>query len=209
MALISLNPDHPGLLVPGSVIRKQDLGLLSTAEELLAGVRHRSDEVHASLESLVAASREEGFQKGLEEGRAEAAAAHWKTVRETSRYLGTVQESLVDAVISCLRNLILELPPRERIIQLVGRAIADLNGTQRLTLSVSSASAPVATEALASLQGTFPGVSMELKIRPDLADDSCVLESPLGVVDASLESQLTAIRAGLEAIPAGEAGHSN
>lgn len=198
MALISLHADLPPLLIPGTVVRREDQGVFTTATELLEAVDRHCRDVRASLDQEVAAAREEGFRKGLEEGRSKASELHAQTLRDTASYLTSIQESLVEVMIGCVRNLILELPARERMSQLVGRALKDLNGAQKLTLSVAPAASIIAGQVITDLQQRYPELTMEVKVRPDLADDACTLESPLGVVDASLESQLAAIRSGLD-----------
>lgn len=197
MPLITIHRELPPLLTPGSVVKAEDLPILNKATSLLAAAEQKSREMQESLERQLAEAREEGRRQGLEEARSEAARIHLKTSADVSKYLGSIQDRLLDALLGCVRSVILELPPRERLTQLLGKAIGDLGASQRITLSVNPASAALVNEALASLGSLIPSGGVEVKVRPDLPEESCLLETPMGIVDASLESQLQALKSSL------------
>lgn len=197
MPLITLHRDLPPLLTPGSVIKAEDLPILESASSLLAAAEQKSREINESLERQLAEAREEGRRQGLEEARSEAARIHLKTTADVSKYLGSVQDQLLEALLGCIRSVVLELPPRERMSQLLGKAISDLGASQRITLSVNPASATVVNEAIATLGSLMPAAGIEVKVRPDLSEEACLLETPMGIVDASLDSQLQALRTSL------------
>ena len=119
---------------------------------------------------------------------------HLKTAADVAKYMGSIQDQLLEALLGCMRSVILELPPRERMAQLLGKAISDLVASQRITLSVNPASAVLVNDALADLGSLLPSGGIEVKVRPDLPVESCILETPMGIVDASLESQLQALK---------------
>lgn len=191
--LLHLDIDLPPVLLPGTVLKAAELELLRGVSSAMDESRRRSAEVHASLDRIEEEARARGEAAGLEEGRAEAAIQHWKTVIATVSYLRGLQSSITGAVIESLRRIILEIPPHERIVQLVTRALQDLVAGQRVVLSVNPADAPAVTQAVAALEGMMPPENVEIRQRPDLASGSCLLETPLGMVDASLEAQLKAL----------------
>jgi len=197
MPLITLHRDLPPLLFPGAVVKAEDLAVLEKATSLLAAAEKKSLEIHEALDGQLADAREEGRRQGLEEARTESARIQLKTTVDVSKYLGSIQNQLLEALLGCLRSVILELPPVERLSQLLGKAIADLGASQRITLSVNPASAVLVNDALAALGSLIPAGGVEVKVRPDLPEQSCLLETPMGIVDASLESQLQALRASL------------
>jgi type III secretion protein L len=208
MPLINIHHDLPPLFTPGSVVRAEDLPLLESAATMLAAAEKKSREIHESLEQQVAEAREEGRRQGIEEARAEASKIQIKAVADVSKYLASIQDHLLEALVGCMRRVVLDLPPRERMSQLLGKALADLGASQRVTLSVNPANAGVVNEALEQLASSIPAAGIEVKVRPDLPEDACVLETPMGIVDASLESQLLALKSSL-ATPVTEISRAN
>lgn len=194
MTTVTLRPGVTPLLVPGSILRREDLEILDRAEVLLEEAARLRAEAEVAASEAAEKARRQGLEKGLEEGRAEAALQHWKTVLATARYLSSAQDALLDTVVECVRRTVLDLPPRERMQQLLGKALGDLAGSPRITVSVAPSDSATVQQVLGDLAGRLQGVSVEVKVRPDLDEGACVLESPLGIVDASLESQLASIR---------------
>ena len=73
-------------------------------------------------------------------------------------------------------------------------ALNTVRGQQKVTVRVAPADEALVSEALAAMTAGSSG-SAFLTIAADarLPRDSCILESELGVVDASLETQLKAL----------------
>ena len=125
--LLALDGDIPPLLHSGKVVKAADLRLLREAAEVLEKAREHAAEVNDSLGLVEEEARSRGEARGLEEGRREAAVQHWKTVLSTVSYLGRIEEALIRTVTDSLRRIVMEIPPQERIVQLVGRALQDLD----------------------------------------------------------------------------------
>ena len=65
-----------------------------------------------------------------------------------------------------------------------------MRGEQKVTVRVSPADEPAVSKALAAMTS---GSYLNVVADPRLKRDSCILESDLGVIDASLETQLKAL----------------
>jgi len=134
--LLALDGDIPPLLHSGKVVKAADLRLLREAAEVLEKAREHAAEVNDSLGRVEEEARSRGEALGLEEGRREAAVQHWKTVLSTVSYLGRIEEALIRTVTDSLRRIVMEIPPQERIVQLVGRALQDLSAVQKVVVNV-------------------------------------------------------------------------
>ena len=74
-------------------------------------------------------------------------------------------------------------------------ALNNVRGQQKVTVRVAPGDEPAVSKALAMMTASPSGSASFLTILADarLQRDSCILESELGVVDASLETQLKAL----------------
>ena len=200
--LLLLDGEIPPLLHSGKIVKADDLRLLKEASEVLEKARARAADVKASLERVEEEARQRGEARGLEEGRREAAVQHWKTVLSTVSYLRGIEEALIRTVTDSLGRIVMEIPPQERIVQLVGRALQDLSAVQKVIVNVHPDDVRVVTSEVNAMEATLPaGVLIEVRQRPDLSPGNCLLETPLGVVDASLEAQLQAMHESLSVPP--------
>jgi type III secretion protein L len=86
-----------------------------------------------------------------------------------------------------------ELDHDDLIVRLVRQALQSVRGERRVTIRVASRDEAAVRKGLAGLlQHHATGAAGFLNVLPDpdLPQGSCILESEMGVVEASLETQL-------------------
>ena len=89
-----------------------------------------------------------------------------------------------------VRKILGEMNREDRIRAIVKTALANVRGQQKVTVRVAPSDEPVVSEALAAqTAGSFLTVVADARLEPD----SCILESDLGVINASLSTQLKAL----------------
>lgn len=191
-ALINWDKELPQYLTKGPVIHQEEIALCQEAVTLLEQARKKSEEIVASSQQEFERQKKLGIEQGLQEGRDKAIVHHVKTVLASLDYYEQSRSQLVTVVTSCLRRLIMDLPPEERVYQLVGEALDAFKKQTHLTLQINPKDQEAVEKAIAKLQPRMPaGSTIELRMHEELSPGTCVLESPLGLVDASLESQLS------------------
>jgi type III secretion system HrpE/YscL family protein len=195
--LLRVDADLPPVLLPGTVVKAKELKILLGITEAMEASRAKTSEIQASLDRMSEDARSRGEAAGLEEGRMEAAIHHWKTVLATVSYLRGIQDSIANVVTDSVRKIITELPPRERISGIVTRALQDLVANQSVMISIHPDDESAVIGAVASMKGTLPEGNLEVRLRIDLAPGSCLIETPFGQIDASLEAQLKALAVSL------------
>ena len=113
-------------------------------------------------------------------------------------YYEQSRNQLVGVVISCVRRFVLDLPSEERFYQLIGKALDELKQQPRIVLQIHPQDREAVEKIMPKLQQLMPSsAKIEVRAREELKPNSCVLESPLGLVDASLESQLAILEQSL------------
>lgn len=189
--LIKWDQELPKYLAKGPIIRQEEVAVCQQAVTLLEQSRKQGSEIVAAAQQEFERQRKLGMEQGLKDGRDAAVVHHLKTVLASLDYYEQSRSQLVGVVTSCLRRLIMDLPPEERIYQLVGEALDNLKQQTRLILQINAKDQEAVEAAIAKLQPRMPaGSTIEVRLHEELTPGSCVLESPLGLVDASLESQL-------------------
>jgi type III secretion protein L len=88
----------------------------------------------------------------------------------------------------------------------VQRALALVRGQKQLTLRVNPAQADALRADLDSLLTTFPTIEcVDVAADGRIALDACLIESEIGVVEASLPAQLAALESALKGASRGTA----
>jgi type III secretion protein L len=179
---------------PGQLIVKADeAAVFLEAAELLAVAREEEARVVASAEGIYKERHEAGYRDGLMAGKLEYSAKIIETVMSSVEYLENLETVVVKIVGEVTRKLIGEMDHEEVIVRLVRQALRSVRSERRVRIRVSARDeAAVRRDLALLLQQRDGGASGFLDILPDpeLPPGSCVLESEMGVIEASLETQL-------------------
>ncbi|MBO4312449.1 MAG: HrpE/YscL family type III secretion apparatus protein [Desulfovibrionaceae bacterium] len=193
-ALFRLNSEGLSPSAGTKLIKAEEYASFAEASSLLAEARKKTDEMLCSAEEVWQARHDEGYRDGVEEGKLELSEKMLETALSSVEFIENIERTLVDVVNKAVRKIIGELDDAERITRIVRTALNTVRGQHKVIIRVAPADEPVVSAALAAMTAKSSGESF-LTILADtrLSKDSCIVESELGVVDASLETQLKAI----------------
>ena len=169
------------------LLKAEEYGLLLEADALLAAAKKQAEEMEQKAR--------EGYRDGMEEGKLEHAEKMMETILSSVEFIEGIEDTLVSVVNQAIRKIIGDMDDKERIVRIVRTALNTVRGQQKVTVRVAPADEAAVSEALAAMTAGSSSGSAFLTIMADarLPRDSCILESELGVVDASLETQLKAL----------------
>ena len=195
--LLRIENDIPAVL-SGSVLKAADALKLADAERVLVAAREieaRSKEEAAKEAEL---QRQEGYRKGLQEGLLEARLHNLETVAATSKMVSGLHHQICDVVTTCLRTLLKDMPPAQRIEQAATLALETVNLQQTVVLCVNPTelreAVPVSQKLSELMSG---GARVECRGREDVEPGDCLLETPMGIIRCALEDQLALINKAL------------
>jgi type III secretion protein L len=105
---------------------------------------------------------------------------------------------MVDLVMRAVRSVIGEMNQHDVIEKIVRRALESTRNENHVTVRVAPAQADWLKSRLATIMQTFPKIQfLDVQADSRLSANGCVLETEIGVVDATLETQLKAIEKAL------------
>ncbi len=177
------------------VLKASEASLLLEAQTLLDAARERAAEMDREAQAADERRREEGNRDGQEDRRLEHAENVLETVLSSVEYIEGIESTLVRVVSEAIRKVIGEVDENERIVRIVRNALTTVRNQQRVLIRVAPADEKPVREALAAMLTAVPGSTSFVDVVGDarLERGACLLESELGVVDASLETQLKAL----------------
>lgn len=185
-----------------SLALQRDALLQSARDEAEAIIEQARREAAALIEAA-RADATRAVSEGFERGEREAVAAwHERIARRTvdkAEAMRRMHEQLASIVTAAVGRII-DAEPREALYERALRSVKTLTrGATSLSLRVNAEDYEHARTALRSLEGLdTDGVSVDLAVDAALARGSCIFESELGMLDASLQLQLDALRAAME-----------
>lgn len=183
------------------IVKAADAAHLLEANAILEAARERAATIVREAELAFEQRKAEGYAQGLEEGRAEHAEKLMETALASVTFIEGMERTLVDVIGEALRKIVGDMDANERIVLVVRNALNGMRGQQTVTLRVSPDDEPAVRQDLSALldaSGRDNGF-LRLVADPRMQRGGCLLESELGVVDASVETQLRSLENVLKA----------
>lgn len=141
------------------------------------------------------AVREDARAKGLVEGRQQARGELLEAVAAVqgtrSQWVKATEPRLVDIVQRCVRDIVKSVNTDSLALDSVHRALAEMTTATDIRIQVHESQVDLLRTKLAELMDKYAlrGV-MSVEAAMALKPGDCIVESPMGVVDLRVESQL-------------------
>jgi len=184
------------------VLSEQQEALLQAArdqaEALLAQAREQAEALLLTARSDAERSVQLGYEEGHRRAVQEWQARQIGHAIDRAQALRALHRKLAGIVTGAVERIVYT-ESREALYQRALDSVEGLTqGASELTLRVNPADCEDARNALAALTEPPPGVALLVTADESLQPGSCVFESDLGVLDASLHTQLDGLRGAMD-----------
>ena len=189
-----------GLVDAGSkVLAQERLQTLREAASLIDVATERARNIIADANGAHEAERRKGYAQGLDEARREQATQVIVNVARNIDFLEKSEDRIVDLVMQAVRKVIEGFGDRERTVAAVRSVLAIARDQKQVTLRLSPEQADALRAQIQDMVAAYPSIGfIEVVSERQLTGDACVMESEMGVVEASIEIQLAAIQAAFD-----------
>ncbi|MBI1247958.1 HrpE/YscL family type III secretion apparatus protein [bacterium] len=197
---------NKSMLVPDrKVIPAGEYQAYLDAEAIIAEAKNQAEQIIADAHEEFEAQKKEGFEEGLMEAKLEMAEKMVDSVAKSVDYFQGLEAKLTDLVVKALKKVVGEMDQRERIVAVVRNALAVARNEQKVMVRVCPDEVPFLQESLTEIMRAYPTINF-IDIVPDgrLNPGGCILETDIGIVDASVDVQLKVIEKSLSKYLTGE-----
>lgn len=182
----------------GPIIRAEDLGAAHDGDAALAAAKREAEELRAGAKAARDVERRRGLEEGRRSGKKEAAALIAETALKGDGYLADLEARIAEIVLEAVNAILDSFEPRERALLTACQAIHKARGETTLKVKVPPC---LVDDLRRRLEDRLEAEVAEERVKvlgdPALRLGDCILANELGFVDASIETQLAALRAGL------------
>lgn len=184
-----------GLDPAAKVVRAADLVALRQAEEAVAAAHAQAQAIVEQAQAAFEAERQRGYQEGLEEAKLEQAENMIENVSRTVDYFAKVEGRMVDLVMQAVQKIVSDFDDEARVLITVKNVLAVVRNQKQMTLRLNPQQVDMVKSRVNDLLAAYPGVGyLDIVADHRLKPDACILESEIGLVEASMEGQLAALR---------------
>ena len=183
----------------GRLVKRAEAQSIAEAMDVLSAAQKEAEDIRQQAREEFEAQRKLGYDKGLDDSKEEIAIQKLEQVEKSIDYLSSMENKIVEIVLTALKKCVAEIGDQELMVQVVQKAMqAVVRNQQQVVLKVSPEMLPTVKERLNEILSKFPGVNyINLMDDPRIKGVSCIIETDAGNVEASLDHQLAAIEKAL------------
>lgn len=177
------------------ILKAEDYVVYLEAREIITAAQQEAEDIVAKARQTYEQEKKRGYQEGLAESKEEQADHILKVVSRTINYLSDIEDTLANILLGGVKKIIGEFDQKELAIGLVKNALQHVRNEKHVTIRIPPAQYEAVQEQLNTILAEYKGVGfIDLVADPRLAAGDCIMESEIGVVDASIDVQMTALQ---------------
>jgi type III secretion protein L len=180
------------------IIRSEDFWAYQHACEILEEGMHKHEQLVHAGEDAYRQAQERGYETGLEAARVEHSRFMMATIHQTVSYLNGIEMQLADVVLAGMRRLLSDFSDKQKVMAVVKTILAEVRNQKQIALKVNPEMVSQLQGELQRIQELYPMVShIEVLAGAELGMDACIVETEIGIVQASITGQLRALHQSL------------
>ena len=173
----------------------------------LANVLHEANTTLAAARqeagSIIQAAREQGYATGLAAAQAEAVSHLLEAQHQAREFIAASEERVASLAIAILLRIAPKLGTGNLVAALVHEALSSMRAERHLRIRVAPQALEATQTTLEQWRHAHPEVeTVTVEASAGFAPFACVVESELGHIEVGLDTQLSALRDALTAMPA-------
>ncbi|WDE02246.1 FliH/SctL family protein [Thalassomonas actiniarum] len=185
----------------GNLLKKSDYRTYMDHKRLAAYSKQQVKKRHKSADARMAEQEEKGYQAGLKAGKAESRQQLLALNLKSIEYIKTFERQACEIIQDVLQRILGQIDQSTLIQSLVGTAIKAVETEQQIKVIVSSNDVKAVKARVEHWQEQYPNIErIDVIADSKIPVRSCRLETPVGVVDAGLQTQLNALHKSLGAV---------
>lgn len=181
------------------VLKAGDYSAKLTGEEIIKKAEEKAAEIVEEAQKVYESEKVRGYDEGMAEGNEKISELMIDSVARSVQNFEEFENDIVSIVVQALRKVIGEMDKHELISKVVKNAMEQVRNQKKVTIIVNPSEGDLVNKQVDGLLKEFPLVSF-IHVESDARIEvgGCKLETDMGVVDASLATQLESIRRSLE-----------
>ena len=183
------------------MIRAKDFWAFKDVERALADALEQQQQIITSAEQAYEAEKKRGYAEGSEEAKLEQSGNMVEIVSQTVEYFGKVETQMTELVLDAVRKVVSDFDDEKQVSTVVRSCLNVLRTQKHLSMTVHPSQVDYMRNQIGVLQKIYPSIAhIEVHPDPKLGMDACVVESEIGIVEASLEGQVETLREALSVV---------
>ena len=180
------------------VLKAQDYLVFQQAEQVLADAQQQAENILQQAHQEFETQKALGYEEGMNTAKLENAEQMMGMVGQAVDYFAQIEQKVVGIVIAAVRKILGEFDEQELTFRVVTNALQAVRNQKQVALRVCPAQTESVNKRLSEILSGHAEISyLEVIGDERLRPGDCILETDMGVIDASVETQLQALEKAL------------
>ncbi|GEM_PF-2244495 len=189
-----LKGNEPSIAPGTRIVKAAALADFVEAGRILDEARFRAVEIVSGAKKEFEAQKAAGYEDGIRTGKESLSRYMLEVVSKSRQYLEDNEERVVILVLAALKKILGELDGQEMAVRMVRNALNVVGKQAQVSIMVAPENLQAVESRIQALIQPYPRIkSFEVRADSSLEGSRCVLETKVGRVEASLESQIEAL----------------
>ena len=183
-------------LVSGTkVLKAADYNDYLGSQVLLEAAEKKANDIVASAEREFEKQKALGFEHGMQQAKQEQAALMLHTVEQCHQYFVDQTPHLAKLVMTAMTQIVTDFDDVDLTLEMAKKALSTVTNQRKVTLRVNPQLVEQVKAQLSTLLKQFPETSYVEVVGDQRVDaGGCLLETQVGVIDATIDNQMNAIK---------------
>lgn len=183
------------------VLKAEDYASYLEARDIIANAEQKAAEIIETGKEAYEQQKRQGYEDGIAESKIEQADQMLKVVSRTINYLAEVEKAMAEILMTGVKKIIGEFDQEELAVNLVRNALQHVRNEKQVTIRIPPSQFKMVKARLNDILTEYKGVGfIDLVADQRLSTGDCIMESEIGVVDASVDLQIKALQQRFEKI---------
>jgi len=187
----SVSPDQ-------RLLKADEYAQFMSAQEAIEVAKKRAEQIVNDAKQVYEEEKKRGYNNGMEEGNQKISEFMIDAVERSVKNFEAFENDMIGVVVNALRKILGEMNEKELVSRVVRNALETVRNQKKVNLTVNPDEVQVIKDQLSELLAQFPTINfIEVLSDPRITKGGCRLETEVGVVDATIDIQLAAIKRSL------------
>lgn len=191
-----------GLKLPfgKKIIKSTEYKAYISAHEIIERAHEKAAIIEAEAKQAYQDEKKRGYDDGLRNGNDAIAEKMMDTISDTINYFETVEVKIVDVVLVALRKILSDFDQVDIVKRVVKAALQIARNQKHVTVKVHPELKEPLQKHFAEIASAAPSVNfIEIEADVRVPRDGCIIDSDMGIIDASLQKQIGVLEKALKA----------
>ena len=183
------------------VLKAKDYAQYLEAKDIIESAEQKAAKIIEASKTAYEQEKQKGYDDGMAESKVDQTDHMLKVVSRTINYLAEVESALAEILMSGVKKIIGEFDQEELAVNLVRNALQHVRNEKQVTIRIPPSQFKMVKSKLNDILAEYKGVGfIDLVADQRLSTGDCIMESEIGVVDASVDLQIAALQKRFEKI---------